>query len=333
MAKNNNIDKSNMREVIIQSPDQLINGLDLAKNVKIEGQFKNIIICGLGGSALPANIVASLIKIPTSLYIHRNYGLPTMADKDSLVICISYSGNTEETLSAMEEATKNNYKIIAVATGGKIEEASKKNNIPFVKIPSGIQPRSATGYIFSVLATILTNCGIIEDVSAEILNTAEELKKLNGTLEKKGKALGKKLVKKIPIVYASDNFKAAARIWKIKFNENSKVPSFYNYFPELNHNEMVGFTGVKKSSNFAVIIIKDKNDHERTLKRMDLTSSILKKKGVKTEFINTENGSLMLRFLSVLLLGDWTSYYLSINSKMDPTPVKMVEEFKEKMKA
>ena len=324
----NNIDKSNMREVIAQSPNQLIDGLDLAKDIKVEGSFKNIIICGMGGSALPANIITTLVNLSVPVYIHRDYNLPALANKDSLIICISYSGNTEETLSGIQEAIKKEFKTIAIATGGKLEETSTQNNIPFAKIPSGIQPRSATGYIFSALVTILANCGFTNDISNDILRTAEELKKINPSLEKKGKNLAKKLAKKIPVVYSSNNFKSAAKIWKIKFNENSKIPAFYNYFPELNHNEMVGYSNVKKTSSLHVLIIKDKDDHQRIAKRMDLTASILKKKGVKVEFLNTEEGSLMFRFFSSLLLGDWTSYYLSINSKIDPTPVKMVEDFK-----
>ncbi len=323
-----NIDKSNMREVITKSPEQLTNGLDLAKNIKIEGVFKNVIVCGVGGSALPANILNSVVVTKIPLLVHRDYNLPASANEDSLVVCISYSGNTEETVSALEKAIHKNITAVAIATGGKIEKICEEHNVALTKIPAGIQPRSATGYLFSALATILTNCGIIDDISEDILNTARELEKRNPALEKEGKALAKKIAKKIPIVYASNNFKAAARIWKIKFNENSKIPAFHNYFPELNHNEMVGFTNSKNVSGFYVLIIKDAQDHPRTLKRMDLMSSILKKKGVKNSFIETVEGSMALKLFEVLLLGDWTSYYIAINNKIDPTPVEMVEEFK-----
>jgi glucose/mannose-6-phosphate isomerase len=332
MSKNSNIDKENMREVIIKSPEQFIKGSDLAKNIKIEGEFKNVIICGMGGSALPANILNSLVVGNIPIYIHRDYGLPLTVNEDSLIVCISYSGNTEETVSALQESIDKNITAIAIATGGKIEKMCEEHNIALVKIPAGIQPRSATGYLFSALSVILTNCGIVRDLSAEISNTASELAKKNLDLEKEGKALAKKMANKIPIVYASNNFKAASKIWKIKFNENSKMPAFHNYFPELNHNEMVGFTNKKNISNFYVLIIKDRQDHERTIKRMNLMSSILKKKGVKTSFIETIEGPMMLRLFEILLLGDWTSYYVAINNKIDPTPVEMVEEFKVMLK-
>jgi len=324
----NNIDNANMKNVIATSPEQLIKGLAIAKDIKIKGEFKNIIICGIGGSALPANILNSVITTKIPLYIHRDYNLPEVVNEDSLVVCISYSGNTEETVSALEEAIHKNITAVAISTGGKIEKICENHNIALAKIPSGIQPRSATGYLFSVLSTILTNCGVIDDISEDILNTAEELEKRNSELEKEGKILAKKMAGKIPIVYASNNFKVAARIWKIKFNENSKIPAFHNYFPELNHNEMVGFTDKKMVGEFHIVIIKDKQDHARTQKRMDLTSSILKKQGIKTSFIETVDGSMILKLFEVLLLGDWVSYYIAINNNIDPTPVEMVEDFK-----
>ena len=326
-----NMDKFNMKKVIAESPEQLVKGLDLAKGVKVEGTFKNVIICGMGGSALPANILNALTHPNIPIYIHRDYGLPKEADMGSLIICVSYSGNTEETVSALKKTISRGFKVVSIATGGKLEKISKQNNIILVKIPSGIQPRSATGYMFSVLAVILSNCGIISDISNDILKTAESLKKISSKLEKQGKNIAQKLKNKIPVVYASNNFKTVARIWKIKFNENSKIPAFCNYFPELNHNEMVGFTQTNKKNNFFVLIIKNKDDHSRIAKRMALTSSILNKKGIKTEFIETEGDFAMSRLFACLLLGDWISYQLGMNYKIDPTPVKMVEDFKKMM--
>lgn len=322
------IDKSNMRQVIIDSPKQLLEGLNLAENVKIEGSFKNVIVCGVGGSALPVNVLNSIIKPVVPVYVHRDYGLPAEATENSLIICISYSGNTEETVSAFKEAANKNLKIIAIATGGKIEELCQKNNIQMVKLPSGIQPRCATGYIFASLLKVLANSEITKDISDEILETSKKLAEINFELEEDGEKIAKKLFQKIIVVYASNKFKAVSRIWKIKFNENSKTPAFHNYFPELNHNEMVGFSELKKNNNFHFIIIKDKNGNPRNLKRMDLFASLLKKKGSKVDFVEIKDGSLSFKIFSTLLLGDWASYYLALKYKIDPTPVNIVENFK-----
>ncbi|MFH1968668.1 MAG: bifunctional phosphoglucose/phosphomannose isomerase [bacterium] len=326
-----NIDKSNMRQIIIDSPLQLKKGLELVGGVKIEGNFNNVVICGIGGSALPVSILNTVTASNIPILAHKDYNLPSEANEKSLIICISYSGNTEEPISGLQEALSKNLKIIGIASGGRVEEICKKNNLPFVKIPPGIQPRSATGYIFSTLVKVLANSGIIKDLSDEILETTEEIEKMNEGLEKQGKDLAEKLFEKIPIIYASNKFKSIARIWKIKFNENSKTPSFYNYFPELNHNEMVGFSQLKKDSKFYFIILKDDQSHPRNLKRMDLFGSLLKEKGSGVSFVDIKQGSLMSKVFSTLLLGDWTSYYLALKYKFDPTPVKMVEEFKKMM--
>lgn len=317
-----------MRQVIIDSAGQLKTGSELAKSVKAEGNFKNIIVCGIGGSALPIDVVNTVTESKIPILAHRDYNLPPEADKNSLIVCISYSGNTEEPVSGLKEAVNKNLKIIGITSGGQVEEICKKNNISFVKIPHGIEPRSATGYICSSLIKILANSGLIEDISSKILKTSEELKKVNLSLEEQGKNLAKKLFKKIPVVYSSDRFKTLARVWKIKFNENSKTPAFWNFFPELNHNEMVGFSELKKDNDFHFIIMKDIEDNPRNLKRMDLFASLLKNGGAETDFIEIKNESLLFRVFSNLLLGDWVSYYLALEYKIDPTPVKMVEDFK-----
>jgi glucose/mannose-6-phosphate isomerase len=171
-------------------------------------------------------------------------------------------------------------------------------------------------------------------MSSEILQTSQALKKATPKLEKSGQAIAKKLSKKIPVVYSSNRMGVVAHIWKIKFNENSKIPAFYNCFPELNHNEMVGYTEIKKlgAKNFYTILLQDSTDHPRILKRMDLTAKIIKKSGVGVQIIQMQTGTLLFKIFSGLLLGDWVSYYLALKQSIDPTPVKMVEEFKKLMK-
>lgn len=325
------IDKSNMRQVIIDSASQLKEGLNLAEKVKVDGDFKNVVVCGIGGSALPVNVLDAIADSNIPIFAHRDYDLPKQASADSLIICISYSGNTEETLSALEKAISKNLKIVGIASGGKVEEICNKNSIPFVKIPAGIQPRCATGYIVSAVAKVLSNSGVIKDLSEYFIEASNKLSEVNEQLEKDGENLAKKLLDKMPIVYSSNKFKTIARIWKIKFNENSKTPAFYNYFPELNHNEMVGFSNLKESHNFHFIIIKDKEDNPRNLKRMDLFADLLNKRRAKIDFVNIKEGSMVFQVFSALLLGDWTSYYLALEYKVDPTPVEMVEEFKKLM--
>lgn len=209
-----------------------------------------------------------------------------------------------------------------------MEKLGSENNLPIVKIPSGIQPRSAIGYMFSALAEILARQNIVPDASAELQSIIPLLEEAGATLEKNGKELAKKLAGKIPIVYSSCEFKTVAQIWKIKFNENAKIPAFYNYFPELNHNEMAGFSNLAKGNPFHFIILKDANDHPRTQRRMELFAALLAKKGAPTDFVAMQGDSRLLKTFWTLLLGDWTSYYLALEQGIDPSPVDMVEEFK-----
>lgn len=325
------IDKSNMRKTILESPRQFRVGLKSAENVKVSGNFKSVLVCGMGGSALPADVLDIWLesqKINLPLHIHRDYGLPYWADNKQLVICISYSGNTEETLSAFNEARRKKLKILAIASGGKLVKLCQSYKIPVAIVPPGFQPRMALGFQFAALMKILANSGLIKNGLKNVPNLENLLKA--GALENQGKELAQKLENKIPLIYASEKLKALAKIWKIKFNENSKIPAFYNYFPELNHNELVGFTKTDKKI-FSAIILRDPADHPRNLKRMGLTLNILKEEGINIDIIEIIGKDILYKVFSSILLADWASYYLALEQGIDPTPVKLNDEFKKRL--
>jgi glucose/mannose-6-phosphate isomerase len=337
------IDKSNMHKVIIDFPKQFRVGLAVAKDVMVRQahhDFNQIIFCGMGGSALPAEILKMLRNFyewPVAIKIHKSYGLPARVSSRALIFTISYSGNTEETISSYEEAKKRNLTIIGIASGGKLIELCQKDQTPFVKLPPlKIQPRSAIGYQFGSIIKILSNSNIIKDLDNDILALEKTLK--SKTLENQGKKIAQKIKGCIPIIYASDKFKALAQIWKINFNENSKSPAFWNYFPELNHNEMEGFQEIqspksKVKSNFHIIILRDKKlDRQRILKRMAVTGKLLKEKGLDVSSVDIQGQNLVMKIFSAILLSLWMSYYLALEYETDPTPVKTVEEFKKKLR-
>lgn len=344
MEKNiNETDKQDMRQVILDSPSQFKEGLDLAKNIKVEGDFKSIMISGMGGSALPGNLlriyINSLFKKGAStgkrleVYQNRFYSLPPEAYEDSLNIICSYSGNTEETIASFKEALENNLPCIGISNGGILEKMCKKNNIPHIKLPfpsENFQPRMAIGYFFATIFQILINAGLVEDKTEELLELSNKLGKETVKLEKRGKEIAKKLVGKTPIIYASTKYKALAMIWKIKFNENAKTPAFWNFFPELNHNEMIGFTNPQ--AKIFILMIRDSKDHLRNIQRFEITSKLLREKGVESEIIDMEKDGVFYNIFSTLYLGDWTSYYLALEYNQNPTPVDMVEEFKDLLK-
>ncbi len=320
-----------MKQIILDFPKQFIQGLELARQIKVEGKFENIVVSGMGGSAWPAEILSSWLDLP--IRVNRNYQLP--ASKKDLAIFSSYSGNTEECLASYQEALKKGLVMAAVTSGGQLKELCQQNGTPLVEIPSGLVPRMATGYIFTALYSILANSGLANDKSSEILAMAENLKPADQ--EKSGQALAKKLRGKIPIIYVSDKLKVLGYIWKIKLNENSNSPAFTHYFPELNHNELEGMAHEKEchfhdKPIFHCLILKDPADQPKIKKRMDLTAEMLNESGLPTEIIDLTGQSLLERIFSSILLADWASYYLAQEYQVDPLAEETIEGFKKKMR-
>jgi glucose/mannose-6-phosphate isomerase len=325
------IDKSNLRQVIIDFPNQFEKALEFAKDAKIEGGFDQLVICGMGGSALPADIVKAYLKSKGNdldIKICRDYHLPQNISPDTLVMVSSYSGNTEETISCYQEAKDKNYSLVGLSKGGKIEEMCKEDEIPHIKYPEDgptFQPRYALGYAFTAIITFLVNAGKVTDVSSDIIELSEYLKNLNN--ENKGKDIAQTLKGKIPIIYSTEKFgEGMVRIVKIKINENAKTQAFYNVFPELNHNEMVGFTNLQ--GDYHVIIFQDPDENERNLKRIEITSKLYNDKGIPVTVIKLGGKSMLQKLFSGIIIGDWISYYLALAYEQDPTPVEMVEELK-----
>lgn len=336
---NNILDKSNFRQMILDSPDQLGAGFALAQNIRVPGTFKAIMISGMGGSALPGNLFRIYLndlfrneapeKQPLPIYQNRFYTLPPESYKDCLNFMCSYSGNTEETISAFEEALAHQLPCIGLSSGGKIEAMCREHNIPHIKLPlphPDFQPRVGTGYFFGALFQVLVNQGLVPDMTKELLTEVESLKAALPELEEQGRMLSQKLVGKTPVIYATPKYKSVAMVWKIKFNENAKIPAFWNFFPELNHNEMVGFT--LPQADFSIIMLRDMDDHPQNIKRFAVTADLLRAKGMDVILLDIQGKSVYTKVFMSILLSDFTSYYLAIEYGQDPTPVLMVEELK-----
>ncbi|MDP3741509.1 MAG: bifunctional phosphoglucose/phosphomannose isomerase [bacterium] len=325
---------------------------------KIQGgkikKYKKFVIAGMGGSHLAAGILKT-IKPELDITIHRDYGLPKIGDLSrpsatlsrpgegkgrgrTLVIASSYSGNTEETISAFEEAVKFELPIAAIAIGGKLLELAKKYDVPYVQMPdTGIQPRSALGFSLLALLKVMKQ----NDLLKEVRGLAGILSPLQ--FEEQGKALAQKLKNKVPVIYASAKNYSLAYNWKIKFNETGKIPAFYNTFPELNHNEMTGFDPVKSreaglpsaefnraslQDKFHIIMLKDSHDHPQIQKRMEVIAKLFQDRGLPVEILELRGGSKLEQIFSSLILADWTAFYTAEGYGLESEQVPMVEEFK-----
>lgn len=336
------LDISNLRQMILDGPDQLRTGFEIAKDIKVEGDFRSIEISGMGGSALPGNLFRVYLSelarrsdgtLPRlAIFQNRFYTLPHEAYDHCLNFICSYSGNTEETVASFEEAIQAKLPTVALSCGGKIEAMAKEHGIPHIKLPiptPNFQPRVGTGYFFGALFQVLVNQGLVQDTREELLAEAQKVKQSLEKLEAQGKVLAEKMAGKTPVIYASTKFKSVAMIWKIKLNENAKTPAFWNYFPELNHNEMVGWTNPQ--GKFLVIMLRDSADLPANLKRFTVTVELLRKQGVEVEILDMEGESAYTKMFMSIALSDFASYYLALSYNQDPTPVQMVEDLKMKL--
>ena len=333
------LDISNFRQMILDSPDQFRVGFDLARAVRVSGTFTSVMISGMGGSALPGNLfrvyLGDLFRTkkprqrPLAIYQNRFYSLPPESYHECLNFICSYSGNTEETIASFEEAIAHGLPCIGLSSGGTIEAMCREHDIPHIKLPvpfPGFQPRIGTGYFFGALFQVLVNQGLVPDTTERLLSEAEGFKQTLSETEAEGKVLAEKIMHKTPVIYASVTYKPVAMVWKIKFNENAKTPAFWNFFPELNHNEMVGFT--LPQGTFIVLSLSDPDDDSRNLKRFDVTAELLRAQGVEVENIVMRGTSVFEKMFRTILLADFASYYLALAYGVDPTPVDMVEKLK-----
>lgn len=284
---------------------------------------------------MAAQLLADSRLASVPLTIHRDYGLPERAGENTFVIASSYSGNTEETLSAYTEARERGLSLVGVAAGGELEQRCATDGVPFVRIPADpptMQPRSTTGYGLGILVRILETLGLAREGSVEAVERiGDALTNGMETARATGEGLVPSLAESTPVVYASETYRVAAHFWKIKFNENAKTPAFWHVFPELNHNEMVGWTNPHGS--FHAIYLRAEDDHPRVLRRMEITRQLLQEKGVSGSIVSIEGNSLFERLCTTLLVGDWASYALALATGIDPSPVGMVEDLKKRLEA
>jgi len=340
-------DKSDMLGVIEAFADQCraakAIGMDLNLPDSFRREYKNIVCTGMGGSAIGADIIRSYItdeaRIPLS--VNRNYTLPNFVGSSSLVIASSYSGNTEETISAYKDASAKGASIIVITSGGQLQEMAGRDGNPVVIIPKGFAPRCALGYSSLTLLILLSKIGIVKDKSRDIDEAIGVLEWLKD--EKVGHAVSRKknpakyiadsLHLKFPVIYASQgHLDSVVTRWRGELSENAKVLSSGHLFPEMNHNEIVGWENPKSLlEDFVAVMLRDAGDHPRNSRRIDVTEKILEKNKFKVLEVCSFGKGLLARIFSLIYIGDFTSFYLSILNGIDPTPVDRIDYLKKEL--
>lgn len=333
-------DPQNQFDVLINSYQQI----DFAWSNKIDlssvavSDLKNIVISGLGGSAISADLIKNFIanEIHLPIIVNRNYQVPAFSDQNTLFIASSYSGNTEETLSSLNEAIENKCKIICISTGGKLELAAKQNHLPFVKIKDGFQPRYALGLSFFSLLKIFQELKLVPNQN-EYVNKIREIWFKKGVLySDEGNIaynIAESLIGFIPIIYSVSDFtNAIGYRFKSQINENSKLHAFHHEIPEMNHNEIICWESYQeKHFRTKIIEIEDEIYHPHVKKRFAIINELLENSGLNIIKLKSTEKEFKVRLLDLVYLCDWISYYLGLLRGYDPSEIDYIIKLKEKI--
>ncbi len=349
------IDKSNMLGICIRTHEHCRDAIQRAKRVEIPKEIKisknitiqyrkpkNIIIAGMGGSAIGGEILKDWLqnRLPTPIQVCREYRLPAYADKDTLVFAVSYSGNTEETLSAFLDAVKRGCMTLTITSDGQLLPLAEKLGIPHVTIPGGMPPRTAIAYLFFPLPVLLEKLGVLQNINEELEEAMQVLEKLSletapqvAAENNPSKKLALELNGAIPVVYGFRQYSAIAHRMKAQFNENTKIPCKHDVFPELNHNEVMGWEAPETlTKQFTIMLIRDRDEPLEIKHKIEATKLFALKKTQKILEIHARGKHALAKMLSAMYIGDFTSVYLAILQGTDPTPVETISRIKKELK-
>jgi glucose/mannose-6-phosphate isomerase len=316
---------------------QLEENFDLPR---LEGPFENIVYAGMGGSALAALFSRSWPGYKLPFEVCRQYHAPSYISGRTLFIAASYSGNTEETLSALAEAEQKGAQIVVIASGGMLQETAQNKAYPFVLLPKVQQPRYGVLANLKAIIATLEAAGQTDEADAtqQLHATAQFLKEAVQpwlptvpTKDNPAKRLAIELAGKSPVVYAGPLLAPAAYKWKINFNENAKNVAWWNELPEFNHNEFIGWDSHPTQKPYAVIDLRSHLEHPRVQKRFELSDRLLSGKRPAAHVVNAQGENLLEHLLWTSAFGDFVSIYLALLNGVNPAPVDLVEKFKQQL--
>jgi glucose/mannose-6-phosphate isomerase len=334
-------DPSGMLAHIRNFPQLCRQAWQMGLNFKLPDEYrkvKKIIILGMGGSAIGGDLVASLAvnESPVSIQVCREYLLPQHVDESTLVIASSYSGMTEETLSAFELSFETSALKMAITTGGKLKSLCESKSVPFFTFDYKTSPRAALPFSFFILLGILNNLGILPQRDSDVNDTFTRLEDINKAMQETcptginpAKILAQKLFGRLPLIYGAGITTEVAHRWKTQINENSKTMCYYEVFSELNHNAVVGYRFPQDLLPKTMVILLDSDLlHERIRLRYAVTQKLLDKAGIQNQTLKGEGKSALSQMMGLVLYGDYVSYYLAILSQADPTEVQSIDYLK-----
>ena len=326
--------------ILAKQADQLRYNFEISGNVQF-GNVHNIVYAGMGGSALAALCATTWPVLPEPFEIVRDYTLPDYVDGNTLCIICSYSGNTEETLSALEDAEKKGAQIVIIAGGGKLQEIAAAKQYPFVLLPKTDQPRYAAVYNFKALITVLEKAGVvkgdqvypaIERAAALVDQSVQGWLPTVPTANNPAKQLAQELIGQSVVIYGGPNMYPAAYRWKISCNENAKQVAWVGQqYPEFNHNEFLGWSQQPVDKPYAVVDLRSSLEHPRVQKRFEISARMLSGRRPEPHVVEAQGETVLEHMLWALAYGDFVTVYLALLNGINPAPVDLLEAFKKEM--
>jgi glucose/mannose-6-phosphate isomerase len=333
-------DRSDMRALLTGFPAQVEDAVRIGREaalVPLKGKPSAIVVTGMGGSAIGGDLLRSYLsdQLDVPIMVNRNYTLPKFTGPSTLVVVSSYSGGTEETIASYHEAVKRKAHVVCITSGGEIASLAKKNRQTLIRVPRGYPPRAALGYSFFPMLLALSRHKLIGPQDAAVRETVALLKKLSVRYRLTGQKnqaleLARQLYNKVPVVYSpAERIDAVNVRWRGQIAENAKTLAFGNVFPEMNHNELVGWRVLRRMmEEMAVVYLHDREDHPRVSLRMVIARGIIGEFASRIIDVRSEGKSRLARMFSLVNLGDWTSFYLAMLNGVDPTPVSVIDYLK-----
>ncbi len=324
-----------MYRLISEFPQNVGDAVKAAKNLKLKSAnkpIKNVVITGLGGSGIGGKIVSNIVGDSANcpIVINNDYSLPAFVNENTLVIACSYSGNTEETLSAVKLAIEKGAEIACLTSGGKLKEIAETNDFNLVLVSGGNPPRTTLGTTSPRIFAILKHYGIIDDRYDVSLNKiADYLKQHEFEIQTKAQLMAESLYTYTPVIYSDAGFEGVAIRLRQQLNENAKILCWHHVFPEMNHNELVGW--VSGNEKIAVVMLRSEDDPERTQTRMDLSLKIFEKYTKNITEIHAKGDDKLIRTYYLIHFIDWLSLYLSEQYGVDAIEIDVIDYLKEEL--
>ncbi len=325
------VDSAGQLDDVLALPDHLRDALWRVESAGLEdGGATGLAVCGMGGSGVGGELARAALgdRLCLPLLVVRDYELAPWTPPSHVVLCVSYSGDTEETLACFEAANAVGARRIVATTGGPLADAARAADVPVIGIPAGLQPRAAVGYMFTIAAEVAALVGAAPGIRTEIDSAAAQLEAAREALAARAAEIADRIGGTVPTIYGCDLTAPIAYRWKTQMNENSKQHAFAHELPELDHNEIVGWHPDGDSA-FSAVFLTDRDQHPRERERAELTAELIEPAAREVMRIETEGETRTGRLLWTVMLGDLVSLHLAALRGVDPSPVEVIERLKD----